>query len=47
MLFHSPGKDEDIIQVDYYNPFCDEVLEDVVHYCLEDSWAIGHSKKYY
>ena len=47
MLFYSPGEDEDVIQVDYYNPFYNEVLEDVVHYCLEGGWAVGHSKEYY
>ena len=47
ILFYSPSKDEDIVQVDYYNLFCNEILEDIVYNCLEDSWAVGHSKEHY
>ena len=46
LLFHL-GKDQDVIQVDYHNAFCYEVLEDVIHHGLEGSWAVGHSKKHY
>jgi len=47
MLFYSPGENKDVIQIDYYNLFYNEVPEDVVHYCLKDGWAISYSKEYY
>jgi len=47
MLFHSSSKDEDVVQLDYYNPFHNEVPEDVAHHCLEGGWAIGHPEEYY
>jgi len=47
MLFNSPGKDENIIQVYYHYPFSDEVSEDVVHYCLEGSQTVSYSKEHH
>ena len=35
IFFYSPSKDENVIQIDNYNIFCYEVLEDVIHYHLE------------
>jgi len=40
-------KDQDVIQVYYYNPFSYDGSEDVVHYSLEGGRTIGHSKEYY
>ena len=47
ILFNSPGEDENIIQVYYYYFFSDEVPEDVIHYCLEDSQTVSHSKEHH
>jgi len=47
VLFLCPSKDQDIVQINHHNAFCYEVLEDVVHYSLEDSRAIGHPKEHY
>jgi len=47
VLLFRLGKDQDVVQVDHHNTFCYEVSEDVVHYSLEGSWAVGHSKEHY
>jgi len=40
-------KDQDVVQVYYYDPFSYDGSEDVVHHSLESSGTIGHSKEYY
>ena len=40
-------KDQNIIQVHYYNPFGYEGSEDVIHYSLEGGGTVGHSEKHY
>jgi len=40
-------KDQDVVQVYYYNPFSYDGSEDVVHHSLESSGTIGHSKEHY
>ena len=40
-------KDQNIVQVHYNNPFCYDGSEDVIHYSLEGSRAVGHSEKHY
>jgi len=40
-------KDQDVIQVYYYNPFSYDGSEDVVHYSLESSGTVSHSKEHY
>jgi len=40
-------KDQDVVQVYYYNPFSYDGSEDVIHYSLESSGTIGHSKEHY
>jgi hypothetical protein len=35
------GKDEDVVQINADYSFQNEILKDVVHHCLEGSWAIG------
>ena len=47
MLFHSPSKDKNVIQIDDHNVFCYKVSEDIVYYCLEHNWTISHIKEYY
>ena len=45
-LFHF-YKDQNVVQVYYYDPFGYESSEDVVHHSLEDSRTVGHSEEYY
>ena len=40
-------KDQNVVQVHYYNPFSYESSEDVVHHSLEGSRTVGHSKEHY
>jgi len=40
-------KDQNVVQVYYDNPFHYDGSEDVIHYRLEGSRAVGHSKKHY
>jgi len=47
MLLLHLRKDQDVVQVYYYNPFSYDGSEDVIHHGLESSRTIGHSKKYY
>jgi len=47
VLFLCLGKDQDVIQIDHYNAFCYEVLEDVIYYGLEGGQAVGHPKEHY
>jgi len=47
MLLFYLCKDQNVVQVHYNNPFCYDSSEDIVHYSLEGSRAVGHSKKYY
>ena len=45
-LFHL-CKDQNVIQVYYYDLFSYEGSEDVVHHSLEDSGTIGYSKEHH
>jgi len=47
MLLLRLRKDQDVVQVYYYNPFSYDSSEDVIHHGLESSGTIGHSKEYY
>ena len=40
-------KDQNVVQVHYYDPFGYKGSEDIVHYSLKDSRTVGHSKKHY
>jgi len=40
-------KDQNVVQVHYYNPFGYESSEDVVHHSLEGSGTVGHSKEHH
>ena len=42
-----PCKDQNVIQVHYYNPFSYEGSENVVHHSLEGGRTVGHSKKHH
>jgi len=47
MLFLYLGKDQNAIQIDYYDAFHYEVLEDIVHHGLEGGQAVDYPKEYY
>jgi len=47
MFFFCLCKDQNVVQVHYYDSFGYEGSEDVVHHSLEDSRTIGHSKEYH
>jgi len=47
MLLFRLCKDQNVVQVHYNNPFHYDGSEDIVHHSLEDSGAVGHSKKHY
>ena len=40
-------KDQNVVQVHYYDPFGYEGPEDVVHHGLEGGGTIGHSEEHY
>jgi len=40
-------KDQNVVQVHYYNPFSYESSEDVIHHSLEGGGTVGHSKKHH
>jgi len=47
MLLLRLHKDQDVVQVYYYDPFSYDSSEDVVHYGLKSNGTIGHSEKHY
>ena len=40
-------KNQNVVQVHYYNPFSYEGSEDVVHHSLEGGKTVGHSKEHH
>jgi len=47
MLLNCPGKDQNVIQIYYYDAFYNKILEDIIYYCLEGSRAVCHPKEHY
>jgi len=47
MLLLHLHKDQDVVQVYYYNPFSYDGSEDVIHHSLESSGTISHSEEHY
>jgi len=47
MLLFYLCKDQNVVQVHYYNPFGYEGSEDIVHHSLEGSRTISHSKEHH
>jgi len=47
MLLFCLHKNQNVVQVHYDDPFCYDSSENVIHHSLEDSGAVGHSKKHY
>src|SRR5882672_10250927 len=45
-LFCLATKDEDVIHVDDYNSFIDELSEDVIHHHLECRWAVSETTEH-
>ena len=46
MLCQRLGEDQDVIQVHTDHSFHDEVMEDVIHHCLEGGWTVGESEEH-
>src|SRR5882672_4029909 len=48
MVFHFclATKDEDVVHVDDYNSFVNELSEDVIHHCLECRRAVSETKEH-
>ena len=46
MMFDCVGIYQDVIHVDHHIALIDEVLEDVIHHCLEGGWTIGETKEH-
>ncbi len=46
MFVNSFRKDEDVVQVDHDYAFCNELFKDVIHYCLEGSWAVCETEEH-
>ncbi|KAG5349048.1 hypothetical protein C0989_006393, partial [Termitomyces sp. Mn162] len=46
VLLQHFGVDKDVVEVYAHYAFGNEVLEDIVHHCLEGSQAIGESKEH-
>jgi len=40
-------KDQNVVQVHYYNPFSYKGSEDVIHHSLEGGRTVGHSKEHH
>ena len=45
-LFCLAAEDEDVVHVDDHDSFVDELLEDVVHHCLEHHQAVSETKRH-
>ena len=45
-LFHF-HKDQNVVQVHYYNPFSYEGSEDVIHHSLKGGGTVGHSEEHH
>ncbi|KAG6867761.1 hypothetical protein C0993_011478, partial [Termitomyces sp. T159_Od127] len=46
VLLKCLGVDEDVVKVHAHYTLHDEVLEDVIHHCLESGWTVGESKEH-
>jgi len=46
MLFKGLREDEDVIQIDHDYAFWDEVLENVIHHCLESGGTVCEAKEH-
>ena len=40
-------KDQNVVEVYTHNIFLNQILEDVIYYCLEGRWGIGQSEKHH
>src|SRR6266508_4220810 len=46
VLFKGLREDEDVVQIDHDHTFRDEVLEDVVHHCLEGGGTVHEAEEH-
>jgi len=46
VLFKGLREDEDVVQIDHNHAFQDEVLEDVVHHCLEGGGTVHEAEEH-
>jgi hypothetical protein len=44
VFFRRVGEDQDVIEIDGYDTFGDQVLEYLVHHCLEGGQTIGEAE---
>ena len=47
MLLESLGVDEDVIEVYANDSLCNQIVEDVIHHCLECGRAVSQTKEHY
>ena len=47
MFFEGLREDEDVIEIDAQHTLHDQVLEDVIHHCLEGRGGVGKSEEHY
>ena len=47
MFGDSFHEDQNVIKVHTYNTILNQILEDVVHHCLEGRWGVGQSEKHH
>ena len=40
-------EDQNVVEVHTYNTFSNQILENVIHHCLEGRWGVGQSKKHH
>ena len=40
-------EDQDVVEVHTYDTFLNQILEDVIHHCLEGGRGIGQSEKHH
>ena len=46
MFFKGFSEDQDVIHEHNYNPFIDELLENVIHHCLEGFWTVCEAEEH-
>ena len=47
MLPECLGVDENVVKIHTNNSFCNGIVEDVIHHCLEGGRAVGQIKEHY
>ena len=47
MFSDSFCEDQNIVEVHTYDTFSNQILEDVIHHCLEGRWGVAQSEKHH